>query len=127
MEKLFGKAANAVAHAAGHSITFCSGYRKRGAKEAVATQSKESHEANEIAKARPTGRRGMTKGALHRLKGFGYLTSSVSVFLLAAVSWSSAQKSTLLTALLIAGGAMSIIGMFCRWLTYEIEKRKDDS
>ena len=69
----------------------------------------------------------MTKGALHRLKGFGYLTSSVSVFLLAAVSWSSAQKSTLLTALLIAGGAMSIIGMFFRWLTYEIEKRKDDS
>lgn len=69
----------------------------------------------------------MTKGALHTLKGFGYLTSSVSVFLLAAVSWSSAQKSTLLTALLIAGGAMSIIGMFCRWLTYEIEKRRDDS
>jgi hypothetical protein len=51
----------------------------------------------------------------------------VSVFLLAAVSWSSAQKSTLLTVLLTIGAAASIIGMFCRWLTYEIEKRKTKS
>lgn len=69
----------------------------------------------------------MTKNALHRLKGFGYSTSSVSVFLLAVVSWSSAQKSALLTALLIAGAATSIVGMFCRWLTYEIEKRRSKS
>jgi hypothetical protein len=66
----------------------------------------------------------MTKNALHRLKGLGYLTSTVSVFLLAAVSWSSAQKSTVLTACLLVGAATSIIGMFLRWLTYEIEKRK---
>jgi hypothetical protein len=66
----------------------------------------------------------MTKNALHRLKGFGYLTSSASVFLLAMVSWSSAQKSTVLTVCLLAGAATSIVGMFCRWLTYEIEKRK---
>jgi hypothetical protein len=46
------------------------------------------------------------------------------VFLLAAVSWSSAQKSTLLTGLLLGGAATSIIGMFCRWLSYEIEKRQ---
>jgi hypothetical protein len=64
---------------------------------------------------------------LHRLKGFGYLTSSISVFLLATVSWSSAQKNTLLTACLIAGAATSIVGMFFRWLTYEIGKRKDHS
>ncbi|MGN6767380.1 MAG: hypothetical protein ACTHJQ_05405 [Rhizobiaceae bacterium] len=69
----------------------------------------------------------MTKNTLHRLKGFGYLTSSVSVFLLATVSWSSAQKSTLLTTCLIAGAATSIVGMFFRWLTYELEKRKDQS
>lgn len=69
----------------------------------------------------------MTKNMLHRLKGFGYLTSSISVFLLATVSWSSAQKSTLLTACLIAGAATSIVGMFFRWLTYEIGKRKDHS
>lgn len=73
------------------------------------------------------GLRSMTKNALHSLKGFGYFVSSVSVFLLVAVSWSSARKSTLLTVLLIAGAATSIIGMFCRWLTYEIEKRKTKS
>ena len=67
----------------------------------------------------------VTKNTLHRLKGFGYLTSSVSVFLLATVSWLSGQKSTLLTACLIAGAATSMIGMFFRWLTYEIERRKD--
>jgi hypothetical protein len=69
----------------------------------------------------------VTRNTLHRLKGFGYLTSSVSVFLLATVSWASTQKSTLLTACLVAGAAASIIGMFFRWLTYEIEKRKDQS
>ena len=69
----------------------------------------------------------MTRNTLHRMKGFGYLTSSVSVFLLATVSWAGAQKSTLLTALLVAGAATSIVGMFFRWLTYEIEKRKDRS
>ncbi len=66
----------------------------------------------------------MTSSALHRLKGFGYLISTVSVFLLAAESWSNAQKSILLTALLLGGAAASIIGMFCRWLSYEIEKRQ---
>lgn len=66
----------------------------------------------------------MTKNSLHRLKGLGYLTSTVSVFLLAAVSWSSAQKSTVLTACLLVGGATSIIGMFLRWRTYEIDKRQ---
>ena len=67
----------------------------------------------------------MTKNTLHRLKGFGYLTSSVSVFLLATVSWASAYRSPLLTAGLIVGVVASIIGMFFRWLTYEIEKRSE--
>jgi len=67
----------------------------------------------------------VTKNTLHRLKGFGYLTSSVSVFLLATVSWASAYRSPLLTAGLIVGVVASIIGMFFRWLTYEIEKRSE--
>jgi hypothetical protein len=67
----------------------------------------------------------MTRNALHRLKGLGYSTSSASVFLLAAVSWDGARKSGVLTACLIAGVATSIVGMFFRWLTYEIEKRKE--
>jgi hypothetical protein len=67
----------------------------------------------------------VTRNTLHRLKGFGYLTSSVSVFLLATVSWASAHRSPLLTAGLIVGVVASIIGMFFRWLTYEIEKRSE--
>jgi hypothetical protein len=67
----------------------------------------------------------MTRNALHRLKGLGYFISSTSVFLLAAVSWNGAHKSGVLTACLIAGAVTSIIGMFLRWLTYEIEKRKE--
>jgi hypothetical protein len=67
----------------------------------------------------------VTRTALHRLKTAGYLTSSASVFLLATVSWASAQKSLILTACLVAGAIASIVGMFCRWLTYELEKRKE--
>ena len=61
---------------------------------------------------------------MHRLKSFGYVISTVSVALLAIVSWSNAQKSLLLTACLLAGAATSITGMFCRWLSYEIEERR---
>ena len=45
--------------------------------------------------------------------------------MLAIVSWSSASKSTLLVACLLVGAAPSIV-VFCRWLTYEIEKRQED-
>jgi hypothetical protein len=68
----------------------------------------------------------MTKTSLHVLKGVGYLISTASVILLAIVSWSSASNSPVLTVCLLAGGASSIVGMFCRWLTYEIEKRRGD-
>ena len=60
----------------------------------------------------------MTKASLHMLKGVGYLISTTSVIMLAIVSWSSASKSDVLTACLVGGAALSIIGMFCRWLTY---------
>ncbi|RWA66102.1 hypothetical protein EN836_26765 [Mesorhizobium sp. M1C.F.Ca.ET.193.01.1.1] len=67
----------------------------------------------------------MTRPSLHLLKGAGYLVSTVSVALLAVVSWSSASQSPVLTACLLGGAATSIVGMFCRWLSYEIEKRRD--
>lgn len=67
----------------------------------------------------------MTKAALHMLKGVGYLISTLSVVLLAIVSWKSASQSPLLVACLLVGAAASIAGMFCRWLTYQIEKRED--
>ncbi|MBZ9774837.1 hypothetical protein [Mesorhizobium sp. CO1-1-8] len=69
----------------------------------------------------------MTNASLHLLKGIGYLISTGSVALLAIVSWSSAPKSPVLIACLIGGAALSIIGMFCRWLTYQIEKRRQDN
>jgi hypothetical protein len=68
----------------------------------------------------------MARSALHLLKGTGYLISTMSVILLATVSWESASKSPLLIACLLAGSAISIIGMFCRWLSYEIEKRREE-
>ncbi|TRC97331.1 hypothetical protein FJV76_27245 [Mesorhizobium sp. WSM4303] len=67
----------------------------------------------------------MARAALHLLKGVGYLISTASVVLLAIVSWSSASQSPLLVACLLGGAAASIVGMFCRWLTYEIEKRQE--
>ncbi|MDX8480728.1 hypothetical protein RFN28_19975 [Mesorhizobium sp. VK24D] len=69
----------------------------------------------------------MGNASLHFLKGMGYLISTVSVLLLAIVSWSSASKDLLLTACLLAGATTSIVGMFCRWLSYEIEKRQEES
>lgn len=66
----------------------------------------------------------MRKDWLHKLKGVGYLISTVSVILLAVVSWPHAKESTILAGCLIAGAATSLIGMFCRWLSYEIEKRQ---
>ncbi|MBN9222380.1 MAG: hypothetical protein J0I79_30960 [Mesorhizobium sp.] len=64
------------------------------------------------------------------LKGFGYIVSTVSVLLLAAVSWESAKQDLVLALCLYAGAATSIIGMCCRWASYAIEekhKRHDPS
>ena len=68
----------------------------------------------------------MTKASLHLLKGIGYLISTISVILLAIVSWSSASQNSLLVACLLGGAATSVAGMFCRWLSYQIEKRLND-
>jgi len=68
----------------------------------------------------------MTKASLHLLKGIGYLISTISVILLAIVSWSSASQNSLLVACLLVGAATSVAGMFCRWLSYQIEKRLND-
>jgi hypothetical protein len=69
----------------------------------------------------------MTRAALHLLKGIGYLVSTVSVLLLAIVSWKSASESYVLAGCLVGGAALSIIGMFFRWLTYEFEKRRGNN
>jgi hypothetical protein len=65
--------------------------------------------------------------SLPMLKTLGYLISTVSVVLLALVSWPKAKDSPLLIACLIGGVLTSMIGMFCRWLSYEIEERQKRS
>lgn len=58
------------------------------------------------------------------IKSSGYLVSTLSVVLLGVVSWKSASEKPLLAACLIVGMATSVIGMFLRWLSYEIEERR---
>lgn len=68
----------------------------------------------------------MNPNSLHKLKGLGYLISTLSVVLLAIVSWDSARKSLPLSVCLLAGAGTSIVGMFCRWLSYQIEKSQKE-
>jgi hypothetical protein len=58
------------------------------------------------------------------IKTVGYLVSTVSVILLAIVSWQTASKQPLLMACLIGGAASSIVGMFLRWASYALEKHR---
>jgi hypothetical protein len=58
------------------------------------------------------------------LKTIGYLISALSVILLGLVSWKATATEPLLRFGLIAGMATSVVGMFCRWLSYELEKKK---
>lgn len=58
------------------------------------------------------------------IKSSGYLVSTLSVLLLAAVSWKSASEKPLLLACLIAGVAASVLGMVLRWLSYAMEERR---
>ncbi len=53
------------------------------------------------------------------IKTCGYLVSSVSVVLLGVVSWKSAAEQPVLFACLIAGMALSNVGMALRWWSYQ--------
>ena len=57
-------------------------------------------------------------------KTLGYLISTVSVVLLALVSWESAREKPFLFACLIGGMATSVAGMFLRWLAFKKEQAK---
>ncbi|MEA3051307.1 MAG: hypothetical protein QOG72_210 [Sphingomonadales bacterium] len=61
------------------------------------------------------------------MKGFGYLVSILSVFLLAAGSFKNAAQQPLLLVCLIAGMATSIAGMGLRYLSYRREQREKQS
>jgi len=56
------------------------------------------------------------------IKTLGYAVSTVSVILLGIVSAHSAREQPLLFACLLGGMATSMLGMFLRWLSYELEK-----
>jgi hypothetical protein len=51
----------------------------------------------------------------------GYLTSTASVLLLAAVAWKGASENGLLLIALIAGAGASIVGMALRWRAHLLD------
>lgn len=55
-----------------------------------------------------------------QLKGFGYLTSSISVLLLGTLSIKTASESPWLAACLILGMGCSVLGMFLRWRSHRV-------
>jgi hypothetical protein len=59
-----------------------------------------------------------------RFKGAGYLTSSVSVVLLAIVALKGAMKDPVLLACLILGALTSVAGMGFRWRSHRIEQHE---
>ena len=59
-----------------------------------------------------------------KLKGYGYLVSIVSVFLLAVPALKSAQESSVMAICLVVGMISSIIGMGIRWLADLRQKAK---
>jgi hypothetical protein len=66
------------------------------------------------------------------VKGLGYLISCVSVVLLAIPGLKSAREDPALLLCLLAGAALSMAGMFLRWLSHRasretVERARDDS
>jgi hypothetical protein len=58
------------------------------------------------------------------LKGAGYAVSTLSVVLLAIVSWKNAAEQPSLFACLLAGMAASIAGMLLRWASHRMEQKE---
>jgi len=49
------------------------------------------------------------------LEGFGYVISIVSVALLAVAAWLGAGERPELRSVILAGAALSVLGMILRW------------
>lgn len=64
----------------------------------------------------------MTRISPLTLKSIGYVISTVSVVLLAIVSWKHASEDLLLSACLVGGTVTSIAGMCFRWASYVVDK-----
>jgi len=61
-----------------------------------------------------------------RWKGWGYLTSIVSVILLAVPGFSSAMRSWPMFAAMVLGCITSIGGMAMRWHSHRLEMREKE-
>jgi hypothetical protein len=59
-----------------------------------------------------------------RLKGGGYLTSTISVVLLGIPAMKSAMESPPMLASLLAGMGLSVAGMALRWRSHRLEIRQ---
>ena len=57
------------------------------------------------------------------MKGVGYVLSIISVLLLGAAAWKGASAQPLTLACLVAGMAISIVGMALRWASHAREQR----
>lgn len=58
------------------------------------------------------------------LTGVGYALSIVSVALLAWVAWPTAGEDRALALAVIAGAALSVVGMALRWAAHVLVNRK---
>ena len=58
------------------------------------------------------------------MKGLGYLISTVSVILLGVVAWPSAGEPGWHKLAVAAGMALSVLGMFARYLSH-LDDRRD--
>ena len=61
-----------------------------------------------------------------RLKGGGYLTSTISVVLLAIPALKSALDDPVMLLCLIGGALLSIAGMSMRWRSHRVEQHEKD-
>jgi len=58
------------------------------------------------------------------LTGIGYALSIVSVALLAWVAWPAPDEDRALVGAVIAGAALSVVGMALRWGAHIVQNRK---
>lgn len=58
------------------------------------------------------------------LTGIGYALSIVSVALLTWVAWTAPDENPALVGAVIAGAALSVIGMALRWAAHIVMNRK---
>lgn len=64
-------------------------------------------------------------GKPSRLIGGGYLTSTISVLLLAIPAIESARENRVLLVCLVGGMLLSVGGMYLRWRAHRTERHED--